>query len=343
MTWSPLGWARGLMKRATFSVLRRVLASNEGRNLLGEALHCHRLVPLPDLGYPPSDEGRGTIIVTGRFRSGSTLLWNLFRHMQGFTAYYEPHNERRWFDPAARGSRVDPTHKGVSDYWAEYDGLTELGRYYRDEWTWRDLYMDERSYDPALLEYTRILIARAKGRAVLQCNRVDFRLAWFRRHFPACKVIHLHRHPRDQWCSALLDLKRFPPDGAVKDFGAVDGFYLLSWCRDLRLLFPFLAEETATHPYQLFYYLWKLSYLFGQRQSEYSLSLEQLVADPVKELGQIFTVTDIDPAAQDVNTLVKLIEKPRFGKWKEYASEDWFRAHEDGCERTLADFFRRTP
>jgi hypothetical protein len=66
------------------------------------------------------------IIITGRFRSGSTLLWNLFRNINGMTAYYEPFNERRWFDPHVRGARVDPTHKNVDEYWREYEGLEAL-------------------------------------------------------------------------------------------------------------------------------------------------------------------------------------------------------------------------
>ena len=85
-----------------------------------------------DLASPSPTSGRGAelspshrsdvVIVTGRFRSGSTLLWNLFRQAGGFTAYYEPLNERRWFDPTARGDRTDSTHRNVSDYWREYDG-----------------------------------------------------------------------------------------------------------------------------------------------------------------------------------------------------------------------------
>jgi hypothetical protein len=48
------------------------------------------------------------VIISACFRSGSTLLWNLFRAMEGCTAYYKPFNERRWFDPAARGSHPEP-------------------------------------------------------------------------------------------------------------------------------------------------------------------------------------------------------------------------------------------
>ena len=42
-----------------------------------------------------SDRYDDMVLVTGRFRSGSTLLWNLFRHCDGVTAYYEPFNRRR--------------------------------------------------------------------------------------------------------------------------------------------------------------------------------------------------------------------------------------------------------
>src|SRR5262249_14305528 len=148
-------------------------------------------------------DGSGAVFITGRFRSGSTLLWNLFRMADGFTSYYEPLNERRWFDASARGDRVDPTHRGVSDYWKEYTGLEELGRYYCADWIRRNLYMDERHWDPDLLAFVRLLCERAAGRPVLQFNRVDFRLAWLRHHFPAARIVHLYRHPRDQWCSHI--------------------------------------------------------------------------------------------------------------------------------------------
>ena len=34
---------------------------------------------------------------------------------------------------------------------------------------------------------------------------------------------------------------------------------------------------------------------------------------------------------------------PPLGKWKEYADDAWFRAHETVCETTLADFFAAGP
>jgi hypothetical protein len=353
-----LGWFRRALRNGLFRLVRRVAASEEGRDILIQALegiYAERGVrppgiesdppsPYLDLGIDPRRglvaDGEGAIIITGRFRSGSTLLWNLFRNLNGFTAYYEPHNERRWFDPQARGDRVDPTHRKVEAYWTEYEGLTELAKHYHEEWTYRRLFMDETAWDADLLAYTRILLARAKGRPVLQCNRVDFRLGWHRRHFPKARIVHLYRHPRDQWCSALMDIASFPASGSLVDFDTQDRFYLLSWCRDLKQHFPFLDERTVTHPYQLFYFLWKLSFLYGRHYADHSLSMEALIDHPEDELHELFAVCNIDPATQDMARLKGLIVTPERGKWRKYAPEDWFRRYEQSCEEVLADFFR---
>src|SRR5687768_15177301 len=138
-------------RSALFAALRKIALNPDGRDILVRALdgvHAPRDTrpagldpgapsPYPDLGAARCDPvalGQGAIFITARFRSGSTLLWNIFRNAPGFTAYYEPHNERRWFDPACRGDRVDGTHRGVSDYWAEYQGLEDLARYYNEDW-----------------------------------------------------------------------------------------------------------------------------------------------------------------------------------------------------------------
>jgi hypothetical protein len=344
-----LFWA--LRKLADTDDARQIAADSTLRGLLAwrprdlDNLDLGPRSPYPGLGeaLPPPAMATNAIFITGRFRSGSTLLWNLFRHMKGFTAYYEPHNERRWFDPATRGDLVDPTHRGVTEYWAEYEGLSELARWYREEWTRRHLYMDEDFWDPDLLRYTRLLIERARGRAVLQCNRIDFRLGWHRRNFPGAKIVHLHRQPRDQWCSALFKPKSFPLDGRVADFAKCDYFYLRNWARDLAQHFPFLDERRVAHPYQLHYYIWKLSYLFGRRHADHSLGFEELVEDPDPHLAALFRVLDIDPAGQDMTALKGLIVKPALGKWKEYAGDDWFRRHEEHCETVLADFLGRAP
>jgi hypothetical protein len=277
------------------------------------------------------------IIVSARFRSGSTLLWNLFRNIPGFVSYYEPFNERRWFDPVTRGEGVDSTHRKVADYWTEYDGMAELGDVFDDAWNEQGLYMSEGSWNPRMKSYMEQLVEGADGRPVLQFNRLDFRLPWTRRTFPNAKLVHLYRHPRDQWTSNLQKIERFSPDGKMADFAEVDGFYLLNWARDLKYHFPFLDEQAIEHPYQLHYYLWKLSYVYGRSWSDISVGFEELTTNPERALFQLFEACEIPvPFIED---LLPLIEPPPFGKWKKYAEDAWFKRHEEHCENVLASFF----
>ncbi|MBI3466173.1 MAG: sulfotransferase [Planctomycetes bacterium] len=344
---------RRIVRKFVFRMASRVLQSDEGRRILVEALDgllrspanlsfARRVneQPYADVGRAASEDIKRPLLppvfITSRFRSGSTLLWNVFRHLSGWTAYYEPLNERRWFDPSLRGEQVDATHRGVSDYWREYEGLQCLAEHYRSSWISRNLYMDRESSDPALRRYIQLLIEHAGGRACLQFNRIDFRLPWLRATFPDAQIVHLYRHPRDQWCSSFQRTEPFPRDGGVRDFGPHDEFYLLSWSRDLSYHFPFLNEDCVDHPYQLFYYVWKLSYLFGRAFADCSVEFEQLVAAPAAELAKLFDVL----GAGHVNTdnLVGLFVQPRLGRWRGYADDAWFAEHEAKCESVLADF-----
>lgn len=344
---------RSWLRRTMFALLRKVLATDDGRDILTEAMpgnhacsFCYQpaeellaespYADLPALGGERHD-GEGAVFISGRFRSGSTLLWNIFRHVANCTAYYEPLNERQWFNPRVRGSQTDATHRGVVNYWHEYEGLEELGKYYREDWIRRDLYMPEAFWAPELRRYIEILLKRAAGRPVLQFNRVDFRLPWLRAQFPRAKVVHLYRHPRDQWISSLQGGSAFPLDGQSRDFGPCDKFYLLMWARDLAHHFPFLDVRRDGHPYELFYFIWKLSYLFGRQYADVSLGYEQLLRAPARELSRLFDLLQLDAPIDEA--LLKLIEPNPSGRWRSYADEAWFVARETRCERILAQFF----
>jgi Sulfotransferase family len=350
---APLRSVRGWTRAALYKAIRAVLQTDDGRDVVGNALDDLGMplptdlpVSLSGFGTPYADIGRAgstavtatrrPVFITARFRSGSTLLWNLFRHVDGCTSYYEPLNERRWFDASSRGTGTDATHRKVNNYWSEYEGLEELGRYYREDWVRRRLYMDARSWDPDLSAYIRTLVERTPGRAVLQFNRVDFRLPWLRHTFPEATIVHLYRHPRDQWCSSLVDLSECPPSCDTRSFGSHDHFYLLTWATDLKYRFPFLDPAAAAHPYRLFYFIWKLSYMFGAAHAHHSVAFETLIANPEFELRRLFRAAGID--AGDLRPLTALVE-PIPSRWTRYASDDWFRGHEAACETVLAEFF----
>ena len=277
------------------------------------------------------------IFISGRFRCGSTLLWNIFRNIDNCTAYYEPLNERRWFDPRARGGHTDDSHRNVSDYWREYEGLEALGEHYREGWVRKDLFMDEGFYDYNLYKFISILIEKSAGRPVLQFNRVDFRLPWLRARFPGASVVHLYRHPRDEWCSTLRDdlaeVARRRDDPGPLGYGQ---FYLGDWARDLAHHFPFLLEGPAIHPYKVHYFIWKLSYLFGEKYSMHSLRYEDLIADPRPRLEGMFRALGIEQ--YDLDRIEALVSPPESGRWRQIADDDWFRRHEETCEAVLADY-----
>lgn len=344
---------RSALRSKFFALLRHLSGIDDFRDIFSSLLRDHAIYPaLVELdnprpieppNYDLGQEGRRStrfrddiVFITGRFRSGSTLMWNIFRNIPSATCYYEPLNERRWFDKHSRGSRIDATHRGVSDYWSEYDGLEVLSDYYDEKWTHRNLYMNANAWDPRLERYIEILAEAAKNRPVLQFNRVDFRLAWLRSRFPNAKILHIYRHPRDQWCSSLVDTRRFPKEMKLRDFGPFDGFYLLSWGRDLHRYFPFLTLDADAHPYELFYQIWKLSYVFGKRYSDWSVPFEQILDKPEESIRDILKATSID--GMGYHNLHKLIRPVQVGKWTVYAGDDWFRDIEGKVEGVIQSF-----
>ena len=353
------GVIRKRLRGALFSFVRRIAATDDAEEVFSQLL---RLpvggVGLAEVGSygvlsaPYVDVSVGcklhsdstalrskrAIFVTGRFRSGSTLMWNIFRNVPGVTSYYEPFNERRWFDVDGRGSEVDQTHLGIRDYWVEYDQLSVLGQYFQEDWKFRQLYMPASAYNCAMQRYIETMILRAPGRPVLQFNEVDFRLGWLRAWFPGVPIIHIFRHPRDQWCSTLQKEARTSARCRVREFEAYDGFYLLRWARDLRHSFPFLTMNGDAFAYELYYQIWKLSYLFGQRYAELSLRFEDLIADPRLQIRRILDVAGMSEV--DVEPLVPLVSPVRTGKWRECADADWFSEIEVRVDETIARYVR---
>ena len=350
--YKSIGTLRSCLRNMLFQVPRKWLATDEGRAAVTDAvraINCELPLfsahafdaPYPDLGMAAQGavdaSDRSPIFVTARFRSGSTLLWNIFRHLDDCTAYYEPLNERRWFDPSCRGTRVDATHRDVNDYWREYEGLPAQNIPFNELWTSRHLYMDSDFSDIDLQRYIGSLIETAPARPVLQFNRIDFRLPWIRRQFPSAQIVHIFRHPRDQWFSTLVGSDPCPRDIRPADFTPYDKFYLLRWARDLRYRFPFLDEHSVRHPYQLFYLIWKLSYAFGKTYSDCSLAYESLTRQPEEVLPNLFARLDIQQ--YDLPKMCALVDPPREGAWRQYADDEWFRELEAVCETTFADFF----
>ncbi len=284
--------------------------------------------------------GPAPIFVTARFRSGSTFLWQIFRNIPQCTAYYEPLNERRWFLQRAGDQGVDPTHVGVDDYAKEYAGLSGLDGVFSKDWAFDALYMDTWNADSRLLSYIRTLIDNAQGRAVLQFNRIDFRLPWLRAQFPQAKILHLYRDPREQWMSVQSRTAPVPLDYRCTEGSDLNLFYTLEWARDLRTVFPFLDPVDAGHPYAVHYMLWRLSYSFGACFGDISVAYEDLCTrffDTMSEIGN-----NLEIEMPDLQTLSTLNHGTITEKWRGYAPMEWYLEIERECDRKLAVFFDHT-
>jgi len=328
-------------KKSSFNLFNKFLSHTTSENTFEHFYRQNNLevpklenLPNPYYSYEtPEDDPclRDDIIfITSRFRSGSTVFWNAFRNLKGCTAYYEPFNERRWFDSQQRGDFVDKTHLGVSDYWKEYEGMEYLDQYYDEDWIRKNLMMDANSWQPKMKKYIEELIIKAKGRPVFQFNRIDFRLPWFKKHFPNAKIIHLYRNPRDQFCSFLTDKALMNKDDITHTYK--DAFYLDVWCQDLKKFYPFLDKAETPHPYQRFYLLWKLSFLHGINKADISVNFESIRTNPIDELSRIFTAINLPVEQHEISDVV---QRNVGTSWEKYADKLWFERHENECEHIL--------
>ncbi len=132
----------------------------------------------------------------------------------------------------------------------------------------------------------------------------------------------------------LTDKKLMNKDDVEHSY--IDGFYLNTWCNDLAKFFPFLDQRITPHPYQRFYYLWKLSYLYGKNECDQCIALEELTQQPKQILQDLFKELGIKD--KYLNKATAVLDKPRLNKWKQYADNEWFEKLEQECEENLTIF-----
>src|SRR5262249_32633890 len=110
---------------------------------------------------------------------------------------------------------------------------------------------------------------------------------------------------------------------------------------DLKYHFPFLDEAQCAHPYQMHYYVWKLSFLFGRRFAHHSVAFEELVLNADSVLPSLLDALHVQN--YELDQLKAVLVRPDLGKWRSYADESWFQEHESACETVLAEFFGQPP
>lgn len=222
-----------------------------------------------------SGVGAPPVILLGRFRSGTTMFWNLFRGLPEYLCYCEPCHEHLIEAVRNPAVRLDPTHLDVDDYWREYRSLDlrDLEDLWRPWFGRKRFCLGEREEADDLAAFLRYLCTGSSARAVLKFVRFDFRASWLRSQFPDATIIHVVRNPRDLWTSSVgrgsgRDDSSPLPDERWGSFVA----YGQAMAHEL-------GVELAGHPYQWFYALWKLSFESVSSVADDTWRYEDAVAD----------------------------------------------------------------
>ncbi len=217
---------------------------------------------------------RRQVIVAGRFRSGTTMVWNAFRRQPGWRCYLEPLHEHLVAHVERRSQEVDPSHRAVANYWLEY-GSIDIDRLRRLHQPWFAQHRFRMAADASaddLRDFLALLVGSAE-RTMLKLTRADFRLPWLRVQFPDALLLLLVRNPRDLWTSylgrgALSEEAALAADG----YGAFLGYH--------RAVMDDLGIDVPGHPYRRFFAHSLLSVVDAAGAVDAIVRYEDIVEDP---------------------------------------------------------------
>ena len=282
-------------------------------------------------GVTPYDffiTGEEPIFLTGRFRSGTTVLWNIFNAQDGYTAYYEPLNDCL-INGIPHTLRTE-SQRGVASYWDAYKPIQEaLAKHHKREFAFRRLVLEKGEKHEALKAYLDFLIDRTRSsRAVLQFNRVDLRLPWVRATYPKARIVHIFRDPRNAWVSS----RRHLPAEEWDDPYHPNAYDLFQWIVALRRDFPFLANPK--NAYEAHYYLSRLSRIMGERLADCSIDFDKDIktgSDTALRLLVEKGCLQPENVARARTVIESMEEKP----WSHFRSEAWFADIESRCDAVL--------
>jgi hypothetical protein len=270
------------------------------------------------------------VFIVGRFRSGTTALWNVFRQSPHVFAVYEPLHDQLLMRLRSV-LPVDPSHHRVSDYFKELrPHFDRIAAVHRREFATARLALGGEDDHPELKEYISTLISLAgHQRAVLKFVRADFRLPWLKRNFPDAIILYIWRNPRDQWISML---GKHAEEWA--NLPRVNAFYLNTFSSSLISYLPDLMSPEMRHSYASAYLLWRISKALGERYSDRCIDFDTSFSAKNKHLfDDLEQLTGVALGDKAVAT----VQRPDGGpRWPRYADQVPFPELERKCEIVLS-------
>ena len=134
------------------------------------------------------------VVIAGRYRTGTSILWQLLRETKTYLCLYEP------FHPNLKNlytsnSSVHPSHKNIPSYWTEYHSLDKdlislLGE------------PEKGLYDKnSVLRAISTLREKVPGNLLIKTVRGDLLLPHIQKANPDVKIIYTKRNPIDMFVS----------------------------------------------------------------------------------------------------------------------------------------------
>jgi len=234
------------------------------------------------------------IFISGRFRSGTSLLWHLFEQLDGYCAWYEPLHPELLSHIDVVKPKAD--HKGIQDYWRSYREKPAFREHYQPEFGFQDLYLPaNQSWDGLKMYLEHLIELSAPDVPVLQMNRVDLRLAWLKQYFPQATVLHIYRDPKALWHSSRKHLD----EKLRSDESCADAYDLMQWSVSLSEVFPMLSPESGRHGYYRHYMIYALSHMMAKSHADHQFSLEQDVFQSERLLNEISQLCGLQASQTD--------------------------------------------
>jgi len=254
------------------------------------------------------------IFITGRFRSGTTVLWQILRRIPSTRTFFEPLHDNLLAHIAA-DAPPDPSHVGVTDYFAEYAGREAVLALHDPSFGTERLCLARGEEHGRLERYLRALVGSCgEARPVLKCVRADFRLPWIRRILPDATIVSIRRDPRDVWASMLAHT---PPERRLDPW--LNTGYDLSICAAALLpSLPAVAARSFGSSYETAYLLSRVSEAVARRYADLVIDYAgDLQADTAGTLARLLEVTGLSGVAP--SSLAAHVVPREGGHWSVYA------------------------